>query len=138
LNFCLANGFPERFGPTIANITKSYKLNLRLAVTPDERRILIEASKAKALSDFTRVLNTIPTSMEDNYMFLRLAMTKFIALWSTSLLCQPHREGWYRSNVYADTFDPVIMFDGAIYETKSAECHASVIKSLKKIKKLKN
>jgi hypothetical protein len=76
LNFCLANGIPERFGPTIANITKSYKLNLRPAVTSNERRILIEASKAKDLSDFTRVLNTIPTSMEDNYMFLRLAMTK--------------------------------------------------------------
>jgi hypothetical protein len=28
------------------------------------------------------------------------------------------------------------MFDGAIYETKRAEYHASVIKSLKKIKKL--
>ncbi|GAA5810875.1 hypothetical protein MFLAVUS_004303 [Mucor flavus] len=69
-------------------------------------------------------------------MFLRLAMTKLSALWSTNLLQIDHRESWFCGNVYADVFDAIFMFDGHIYETKRAECHASVIKALKRTKML--
>jgi hypothetical protein len=106
-----------------------------MAVTLIERNVVLQLKNAKTTDELITLINSL-TFNNNSMVFLRLAMTKLCALWSTNLLQIDHRESWFRGNVYANVFDSIFMFDEYIYETKRAECHASVIKALKRMKML--
>lgn len=110
---------------------KQPNLSLPMAVTLMGRNVII----AKAKDQLSTLINSL--SFDNTSMiFSRLALTKLSVLWSANLFQMDHRESRCRGNVYADVFDAIFIFDGHIYKTKRAECHASAIKALKRINML--
>ncbi|KAG2236361.1 hypothetical protein INT48_008343, partial [Thamnidium elegans] len=135
LNLATPNLIPQRLAPILERAMKQLTLSLPMAVTLIERNVILGLRNAKTTDQLNTLINSLPFN-NTSMLFLRLAMTKLSVIWSTNLLQIDHRESWFRGNVYADVFDAVFMFDGHIYETKRAECHASVIKALKRMKML--
>ncbi|KAI9480254.1 MAG: hypothetical protein EXX96DRAFT_561728 [Benjaminiella poitrasii] len=135
LNLATVNLIPQRLAPILERTMKQLTLSLPMAVALIERNVILGLKNAKTTDQLSTLINSLPFD-NCSMMFLRLAMTKLSALWSANLLQIEHRENWFRGNVYADVFDAIFMFDGHIYEAKRAECHASVIKALKRMKML--
>ncbi|KAI7899437.1 uncharacterized protein BX663DRAFT_554847, partial [Cokeromyces recurvatus] len=131
LNLTKSSIIPKRLKSSVDDICKHYRLVLPTLLKNKEYRALKYISKCHTKEDLYQSVKEIdPFCDESELPFIKLAIQKLCYLWHHNILKGDHNEDWYRVNVYGDLFD--LIFCGQTgYETKRAECHSHIVKSLR-------
>ncbi|KAI7897863.1 uncharacterized protein BX663DRAFT_526707 [Cokeromyces recurvatus] len=129
---------PKRFKSIVENICKHFNLKMDLLLKDEEYDILKKISTCNNKEELYKSVQTIsPFCNGSELSYIKMAVQKLCHLWHRNILNGSHHEDWYRVNVYGDLFD-LIFIGQSGYETKRAECHSLIIKSLKKMGVLNN
>ncbi|ORX57621.1 hypothetical protein DM01DRAFT_1362249 [Hesseltinella vesiculosa] len=120
---------PKRFKHYIDRINKTFKIDLDIIVTREERRVLVEFAKCRTQEDIELLLSGMfnGNQVSSGIRYLRMAISGLNDLWETGDLDQA--EGWMRENVYTLLFDRLFLLNKH-FKTMRGECYSAVIKEL--------
>ncbi|CAO3663906.1 unnamed protein product [Rhizopus stolonifer] len=122
---------PKLLKSSVDDICKHYRLVLPILLKNNEYTVLKDISKCHTKQDLYQSVEKIDPFCDNSELpFIKLAIQKLCSLWHRNILEGDHNEDWYRVMAYGDLFD--FIFCGQTgYETKRAECHSLIVKSLK-------
>lgn len=118
---------------SVDNICKHCCLVLPILLKNEEYTVLKDISKCQTKQDLYQSVEKIDPFCDNSELpFIILVIQKLCSLWRRNILKGEHNEDWYRVMAYGNLFD--FIFCGQTgYETKRAECHSLIVKSLKAI-----